>query len=157
MNQMLGFQAFKVRTPLLLHAIASKARDRDDLVRIALDLRVSRPARRFREYCTSIDEAIAAGDLTGMEGAITELSKIGIRLSDVVSGESTSDQRLNGFLEIAHSAPPLARSLAVLMRVPLLSMERWFRRRRFTLLDELASAPRWESPVEHELLASWTR
>jgi hypothetical protein len=91
-NDLLGFEAFKVRIPLVLKYVLCRASTPSEVLEITLETRESRPARRFREYCARVDTAIAEGKRDDVARACAELSSYGVRLEAELPGPRTDGQ-----------------------------------------------------------------
>ena len=91
-NDLLGFEAFKARIPLVLKYVLCRARTPSEVLEITLETRESRPARRFRKYCARVDTAIAEGKRDDVARACAELSSYGVRLEAELPGQRTDGQ-----------------------------------------------------------------
>jgi hypothetical protein len=61
-NEVLGYEAFNLHTPLITKAILNKASSVNDILNIALDVRESKSARHFRKFCATVDHAVVEGN-----------------------------------------------------------------------------------------------
>ena len=109
-NNILGFETFELNVPLVAQAVLSKARSPGEVLQIALDVRDSKPAERFREFAFTVDKAIAGGIRREVEQAIRELQSIGLNLAAImkVSGDEYSPQPQQS---IRYGSPLLANVL----------------------------------------------
>src|SRR5262249_22176556 len=92
-NELLGYEAFRARIPLVLKYVLSRASRPSEVLEITLETRDSRPARRFREYCARVDTAIAEGNRDDVARACAELSSYGVRMeSELSERQSTASE-----------------------------------------------------------------
>jgi hypothetical protein len=153
-NGALQFEAFRVPVPLVANAVLRRAERRDQLLDIAMDIRESREARRFRRYASSVDAAISEGDRERVEKSIRDLERWGLRLAESLAS-STQEFDVQAYREIVAFGSPLAAALLSVATVPIGFLRGRLRSRRFALLDELSGPPRGGSYLESRLTALW--
>ncbi|WP_433381266.1 hypothetical protein ACQPZX_16785 [Actinoplanes sp. CA-142083] len=140
-NAALRFEAFPVALPLVANAILQRARSRRECIAIALEVRASRQAIQFRQYCKVVDRAILDGDRRRIERSIAELQRYGVRLSDSIGvGPAGSEQA--AVKELVTYASPLAGAMLSVFRAPLQEVVNRVRDRKFALLTELRASQR---------------
>lgn len=140
-NTALRFEAFPLSLPLVANAVLTRATTRRECITIALDIRESTQARRFRRFCAEVDEALLNGDRPTVERALKELRRYGISLSDSITGGTTKDAE-TGVKELVTYASPLAGALFSAFRAPVADIARQLQNRRFALLEELKASQR---------------
>jgi hypothetical protein len=84
-NRLLGGDVFTVPLPLVANAVLARATTRRECLTVALELRKSSAATKFRRLCANVDHAIKEGDRRRVERAINDLARAGVRLSEAVS------------------------------------------------------------------------
>jgi hypothetical protein len=141
-NRALDYEAFPVAMPLVANAILQRATTRRECVTIALDVRESRQARRFRQYCRTVDDAIRDGDRRRVERAVTELGRYGVKLTESIAPNSSPGAYVGPAKELATFVSPLAAALVAAFGIPAMNLTRHIRHRRFALLDNLRAAQR---------------
>jgi hypothetical protein len=140
-NQAMRFEAFPLAMPLVANAVLQRAKTRRECLTIALEVRASAQARRFRRYCRVVDEAIHDGDRRRVERAIAELGRYGVRLSQSISGDSTKIDS-TAVKELVTFASPLAAALVSVFRMPVADVIDQIRNRKFALLSEVRASQR---------------
>lgn len=149
-NEILGYEAFEVKCPLVAKAVLEKAESFEDILKVALDLRNSRAARRFRKFSTTVDEAIRAGKRNEVEKALEELSSLGIKvLLDMKKQNANAPMQVTE--ELVKHGSPLLRALWPLLRFPIEKVYKKLRYQKFAFLDTIRSLPRVTGPLEREL------
>ena len=156
LNQVLGYEAFKVRIPLVLKYVLSRAGRPADVLEIALETRDSRPARRFRKHCARVDAAIAEGDRDQVARACAELSAYGIRFENELGDKSSArDQTVGAAKELVSIGSPLLGAFVPGAALATGLAGGWIRRRRFTLIERLVRTPRSLNEIEREFVRLW--
>lgn len=156
-NELLGFEAFKVTIPLVLKNILSRASKPSEVLEITLETRDSRPARRFREYCARVDAAIAGGKRDDVARACAELSAYGVRLeSELPESRSTQDQAVQAAKEVVSVGSPLLGALIPGLTLAAGQVGTRLRRRKFAFVEQLTRTPRNLNEVEREFAGLWT-
>ncbi|TMR22620.1 hypothetical protein ETD86_10815 [Nonomuraea turkmeniaca] len=155
-NELLGFEAFRVRIPLVIKHVLSRARRPAKVLEITLETRESRPARRFREYCARVDAAIAEGKRDDVARACAELTSYGVRLETGLSERHPAQgQAINAAKELVSVRSPLLGALIPSLTLGVGQANRWLRRRKFAFVERLARTPRNLNGVEQEFAHLW--
>ncbi|MFJ2191862.1 hypothetical protein ACIOJE_28655 [Kitasatospora sp. NPDC087861] len=150
-NEMLGYEAFKIRIPLVLKNVLSRATRPSEVLEITLETRDSRSARRFRKYCARVDSAIAEGKRDDVARACTELSAYGVRFEAELSEQSSMrGSAMQAAKELISVGSPLLGALLPGLGLAAGKTNRWFRGRKFAFVEQLASTPRNLSEIEQE-------
>lgn len=152
-NELLGYEAFQVRIPLVLKYVLSRASRPSEILEITLETRSSKPARRFREHCAHVDAAIAGGKRDDVARAFAELSSYGVRMEKDLSERQTTASEVTGTVkELISIKSPLA---AALVTAAARQASRWLRHRKFAFVEHLARTPRNLNEVEREFARLW--
>lgn len=155
-NDLLGFEAFKVRIPLVLKYVLSRASTPSEVLEITLETRESRPARRFREYCARVDTAIAEGKRDDVARACAELSSYGVRLEAELPGQRPDGQEtVQAAKELVSVGSPLLGALIPGLALAAGHVGNRLRRRKFALIEQLTRTPRNLNEVEREFARLW--
>jgi hypothetical protein len=150
-NEALRFEALPLSLPLIANAVIQRAGTRPDCLRIALDVRESRQARRFRAFCRTVETAVGEGDRPGLERALADLRRYGIALTESVGAPGPAAELPT---ELLSYASPLASALFATFRIPAVQLADQFRNRRFALLTEVRNSQRG-AVAEHHLARLW--
>lgn len=141
-NDLLGFQAFKVRIPLVLKYVLCRAGTPSEVLEITLETRESRPARRFREYCARVDTAITEGKREDVAKACAELSSYGVRLEAELPRQRTDGyEAVQAAKELVSVGSPLLGALIPGLAIAAGQAGHRLRHRKFALIDS-SPAPR---------------
>ena len=155
-NDLLGFEAFKVRIPLVLKYVLCRASTPSEVLEITLETRESRPARRFREYCARVDTAIAEGKRDDVARACAELSSYGVRLEAELPGQRTDGQEaVQAAKELVSVGSPMLGALISGLAIAAGQACHRLRHRKFALIEQLARTPRNLNEVEREFAGLW--
>jgi hypothetical protein len=155
-NDLLGFEAFKVRIPLVLKYVLSRASTPSEVLEITLETRESRPARRFREYCARVDTAIAEGKRDDVARACAELSSYGVRLEAELPGQRPDGQEtVQAAKELVSVGSPLLGALIPGLALAAGQAGNRLRRRKFALIEQLTRTPRNLNEIEREFARLW--
>lgn len=155
-NDLLGFEAFKVRIPLVLKYVLSRASTPAEVLEITLETRESRPARRFREYCARVDAAIAKGKRDDVARACAELSSYGVRLEGELPGRGTDGQEaVQAAKELVSVGSPMLGALIPGLAIAAGQVGHRLRHRKFALIEELTRTPRNLNEIEREFAGLW--
>ncbi|WP_344547028.1 hypothetical protein [Actinomadura fulvescens] len=155
-NRMLGYEAFKVRIPLVLKYVLGRASRPGEVLEITLETRDSRQARRFREYCARVDAAIAEGKRADVVRACQELSAYGVRFeSELAEGRTTRDQMVGAAKDLVSIGSPMIGALIPGAAVASSLVGGWVRRRRYALIEQMVNAPRTLNDIEQEFAHLW--
>jgi hypothetical protein len=142
-NETLGYAAFHVPLPSIAHLVMSRASCREEIFDIAIDVRESLAATRFRAYCHNVDATIAAGDREGTSRALADLAQWGLKANAELAMEKFD---LSAGKDLLSIYSPLAGALVGVLGYPLKNVKAAFRRRRFAFLETLRTSPRVPSP-----------
>ncbi|MFJ6121706.1 hypothetical protein [Streptomyces sp. NPDC092129] len=157
-NELLTYEAFEVRIPLVLKHVLSRAGKPSEVLPITLEIRDSRPARRYREYCSRVDAAIAEGNRDDVARACAELSSYGVRFEgELVGRHPTMESAVQTAKDLVSIGSPLLGALIPGLTFAAGQVGNWRRRRRFAFLEKLTSTPRNLNAVEHEFAHLWPR
>lgn len=157
-NELLAYEAFEVRIPLVLKHVLSRAGKPGEVLPITLDIRDSRPARRYREYCSRVDAAIAEGKRDDVARACAELSSYGVRLeAELAAGHPTMEPAVQTAKDLVSIGSPLLGALIPGLTFAAGQASNWRRRRKFAFLEKLTSTPRNLNAVEREFAHLWPR
>ncbi|MEV6636194.1 hypothetical protein AB0M54_36130 [Actinoplanes sp. NPDC051470] len=151
LNRALRFEAMPSPLPMVADAIIQRAGSRDECLTIALEVRQSRQARRFREFCGTVELAIHEGDRPRVEKALADLRRYGLRLTGTV-GPATDPAPAR---ELISYASPLAGALFAVLRTPVIEIVDQLRNRRFALLDEVRNSQRG-TVAQRRMAEFWT-
>lgn len=158
-NELLGRAAFTVPIPLVLKHVLSRATRPADILAITMETRDSAPARRFRRYCTRVDEAIAAGRRDDVARACVELADYGIKLDAELTERAGQRTDLTAATDAAKqliSIPsPLLGALIPGLKLATSQANRWRKRRKFAFVEQLVHLPRNLNQVEQEFARLW--
>ncbi|MEO3824125.1 hypothetical protein [Actinomadura sp. B10D3] len=155
-NRVLGYEAFKVRIPLVLKYVLSRASRPTEVLEITLETRDSRRARRFREYCGRVDAAIAEGKRAEVLRACEELSAFGIQFeTELAEGRPARDQVVGAAKDLVSIGSPMLGALIPGAAIAGGLVGGWVRRRRYALIEQLAGAPRTLNEIEQEFAHLW--
>ncbi|MES9604648.1 hypothetical protein [Actinomadura sp. NPDC000929] len=155
-NQVLGYEAFKIRIPLVLRYVLSRASRPAEVLEITLEIRDSRQARRFREYCARVDAAIAEGKRADVVRACKELSAYGVRFESELAGSRPNrDQMVGAAKDLVSIGSPVIGALIPGAAIAGSLVGGWVRRRRYALIERMIGAPRTLNAIEHEFAHLW--
>ena len=157
-NEVLAYEAFEVRIPLVLKHVLSRAGKPGEVLPITLDIRDSRPARRYREYCSRVDAAIAGGKRDDVARACAELTSYGVRLeAELAARHPTMEPAAQTAKDLVSIGSPLLGALIPGLTFAAGQASNWRRRRKFAFLEKLTSTPRNLNAVEREFAHLWPR
>jgi hypothetical protein len=80
-----------LRLPLIFNFIISKAADRSDIIPLALEIRDTRSARKFREICKELDKARKKGNVKSMIEITKEIDHELQNISKMQNSRSSFD------------------------------------------------------------------
>lgn len=138
-NQLLGIASFQVRLPPVAQAVLTRAKNAEEILRIALEIRASKQAERFRAFCKTVDQAIARGNRLEVEQAIRELQAFGL---DLAKTQLEDTPTLQGPQELISYGSTLLTTILETAKHPVRSLRGRLRFRSLVFLDTLRSAPR---------------
>lgn len=141
LNAALGVDVFKFRFPVLLTSVLQECSSREDVLRVAIQIRQTKGAVRLREWMSSVHQSISEGDRGAVEKSLKELEEAGFDLQHEISkapapAAAPSDYAKAGQKVIAHFSPLLGIVVEALLR-PAESLLRAWRTRKFALLSDL--------------------
>jgi chloramphenicol 3-O-phosphotransferase len=150
LNAALGYKAFQMPAPPVAEYILKKAERIEDVLTIALDLRESKAARKFRLYCQDVDAAIGDGDVRKVENALAAVSAQGVKL---IGSRDTSAKKplLDVVKELATHSSFIVKVIWPLLTLPLEKLHDKIRYRRLALLQRVQSTAGFTSAAEREL------
>src|SRR3712207_5200704 len=90
-NDILGYEAFRIETPPIVKAVLQNAESKEEILKIALDIRESKAACRFRQFCSSVEQAITEGKRKETEKALSELSAYGLQIAAELGSEKSDN------------------------------------------------------------------
>ncbi|SDK37228.1 hypothetical protein [Nonomuraea jiangxiensis] len=158
-NAFLGSPAFRVRIPLVLKHVLSRARTREEVLQITMDTRDSREARRFRRYARNVDEAIAEGRREDVVRACAELTAYGVTFDAGLAERSPRSSAGTVMTDVAKELVSVGSPLlgALVPGVALASgrLRHRFGRRRFAFVERLTRLPRNLNALEREFSGLW--
>lgn len=149
-NEILGYDAFEIKCPLVVKAVLEKAESFEDILKVALDLRKSKEAKNFRLFSATVDEAIDKGKRDEVERALDELSFLGIKVLQEIKVDNTNAP-LQVTEEIVKYGSPLIYTLWPLLRFPIEKVYKKLRHKKLAFLDTLGTLPRRVGSIECEL------
>jgi len=122
-----------------------------------MDVRDSAHARRFRRFCSQVNETVAEGDIDLVERALRDLTAAGLRLDDSLSERSSplADEVLDASKEIVSLASPSLGALIPLLKNSANLLPRISSRFRLAFLDDLRRTPRTLRALEVEFESAW--
>lgn len=151
LNNALGFDAFKMTTPLVASAVLQKARGLEEVLPIALEVRSSRRATDFRRYCAEVDQAIQRGDRKRVEEAFRDLAAMGIEVVQGIETPKSPSAPVQTAKELASYGSPLIKVIWPLLANPVERLYKRIRYRRLAFIHDLRELPRILTPVEKKL------
>jgi hypothetical protein len=107
-----GYKSIEIDSPLLYdHIIRQADNDCKQIVKRALDLRKSSPARAFRRWAAELEEAIEDGDVPFLSRQIHELNQHVSRWSEDLRSQLTKKITFNVYFVSFDLNVPLSRHL----------------------------------------------
>jgi hypothetical protein len=138
-NQLLGVASFQVSLPLVAQAVLTRAKNAEEILKVALEMRASKQAERFRAFCKTVDQAIARGNRLEVEQAIRELQEFGL---DLARAQFKDTPTLQGPQELISYGSTLLTTILETAKHPVRSLRGRLGFHSLAFLDTLRSTPR---------------
>jgi hypothetical protein len=157
LDKLLGRRAFSAQIPLVFRHVLRRASSAEELLEATMDVRDSSHARRFRQFCSQVDEAVAEGNIDLVERALRDLTAAGFRLDDSLSERNSPVAHgiLDASKEVVSLASPTFGALIPLLKNSADILPRIRSRFRLAFLDDVRRTPRTLRGLEVEFESAW--